>query len=153
LKGFAKLFSLTADDIAKYGVKTVVARISAQQGLSLPYGVIDYGCEGIWAGVSDGVDTIAHHLVRYALADTCYKQLCRGAYYCGFDYPQSIRNTISLYLLIRFLEPIIVRQLLGVCLDAMVDYWWYEDELEIVFDPGSDGEDDLSFKRCAHECE
>jgi hypothetical protein len=81
--------------------------------------LIDYGCEGAWAGFYDGPDTIARSLFKKLCIDCTYKQLTFIAEATGLDYPECIKREKIKFILFKFLANHFMREFIGNCADSI----------------------------------
>lgn len=82
---------------------------------------IDYGCEAAWAGFYEGVDAIPGALVKYACVDACYHQLCKGAFFCGIEYPVTLKKHALLYTITRAVMPLFIKSCIANVIDIFLN--------------------------------
>jgi hypothetical protein len=82
---------------------------------------VDYGCEAVWAGYYDGIDTIPGALLKYGCIDACYYQLCSCAQFFQCDYPYELKQHSWAYALTRILVPMFIKRCIGTIIDCILD--------------------------------
>lgn len=80
---------------------------------------IDYGCEAIWSGYWDGVESIARSMVRKMCVDLSYKRLVSCSSYMKLDYPASIKSNTLLYASTRFVTGLVLKELIAKGADRL----------------------------------
>jgi hypothetical protein len=125
IEGLLKALLFSYDDLIKGSIK-----FSVRSCLSFSPLLVDYGCEAGWIAFYQGTACIPHALIKYTLIEQCYAGMHAVMVNAGGDYPACMQKNPYMHGTLRVFMPIIIKRLLGFCINCVIDNWIIEEDQE-----------------------